>query len=121
MTTLCYCDGGCSGNGTADARVYGSYKIGSEPIKRIQFDAHTNNEGEYHTLISLLTALRDSGVKDALIRCDSQLVVQQVGGRWRVKEPRLRGLCDMAQNFMRETGAALEWARRDEVEAVLGH
>lgn len=123
MTTLCYCDGGCSGNGTQDAHVYGSYAIGAMPVQRIRHiaDAHTNNEGEYLTLIATLEAIKAHGIKDALIRCDSALVVNQVVGTWKVKEPRLMPLRDQAKRLIAETGAAMEWVRRDAIEAVLGH
>lgn len=123
MTTLCYCDGGCLGNGTQNATVYGSYKIGAMQVQRITHgeQAHTNNEGEYLTLIATLEAIKAHGIKDALIRCDSVLVVNQVVGHWKVKEPRLMPLRDRARELIAETGAAMEWVRRDEIEAVLGH
>ena len=29
---ICYADGGCYGNGTEQAKMYGSYQIGGDPI-----------------------------------------------------------------------------------------
>ena len=122
MATICYCDGGAHGNGTESARVYGSYKIGDAPIRTTEFlSAYTNNEGEYFALIAMLTALRESNIRDALILCDSALVINQVGKKWRVNEERLRRLCETAQGLLGETGAVLEWTRRDEIKNVLGH
>ena len=54
----------------------------------------TNNEAEYRAIIQALKILKrgdwvasgDNTVKDVLCRLDSQLVVEQVNGRWKVKK-----------------------------------
>jgi ribonuclease HI len=63
----------------------------------------TNNEAEYRALIRLLEvvgqnpALRESGAKTLRVHCDSKLIVMQVIGEWKIKEPRLRELYDQVQ------------------------
>ncbi len=53
---------------------------------------HTNNEAEYLALIAALQHLREMRVKAADFRLDSELVVKQLLGQYRVKEPRLQTL-----------------------------
>lgn len=53
---------------------------------------HTNNEAEYLALIAALQYLKDAGVSSADFRLDSELVVRQLNGKYKVKEPRLQSL-----------------------------
>ena len=49
----------------------------------------TVNEAEYHGLLTGLKAAVDLGIKDIRVRGDSNLIVSQVKGDWKVKEPKL--------------------------------
>ncbi len=53
---------------------------------------HTNNEAEYLALIAALTQLREMRARAADFRLDSELVVRQLTGKYKVKEPRLQSL-----------------------------
>jgi ribonuclease HI len=53
---------------------------------------HTNNEAEYLALIAALEYLKENRVPEVDFRLDSELVVRQLQGRYRVKEPRLQSL-----------------------------
>lgn len=53
---------------------------------------NTNNEAEYLALIAALEYLKESRVTAAEFVLDSELVVRQLQGRYRVKEPRLQSL-----------------------------
>jgi len=53
---------------------------------------HTNNEAEYMALIAALHYLKESGINSAEFRLDSELVIRQLKGEYRVKEPRLQSL-----------------------------
>lgn len=53
---------------------------------------HTNNEAEYLALIAALQYLREMRIKAADFHLDSELVVRQLTGRYKVKEPRLKAL-----------------------------
>lgn len=52
----------------------------------------TNNVAEYTAVIRGLERARDLGATDVLLRSDSQLLVNQLTGRYRVKSPHLQPL-----------------------------
>ncbi len=52
----------------------------------------TNNEAEYLALITALEYLKDVRPAEVEFRLDSELVVKQIGGQYKVKEPRLQAL-----------------------------
>ncbi len=60
----------------------------------------TNNEAEYHALIEGLKALAAWRPDRLEIYLDSQLVVEQLKGSYRVKETRLKPLHDRAKEMM---------------------
>jgi ribonuclease HI len=52
----------------------------------------TNNVAEYRAAIAALERARDLGVAEIELRMDSELVVKQIHGEYRVKQPALAGL-----------------------------
>lgn len=52
----------------------------------------TNNIAEYSALIKALETARDLGATDLLVRMDSELIVKQMQGLYKIKEPTLQGL-----------------------------
>jgi probable phosphoglycerate mutase len=56
----------------------------------------TNNVAEYSGLIAGLRAAVKEGAQSAEARLDSKLVVEQMNGRWQVKQPHLRPLVSEA-------------------------
>ena len=52
----------------------------------------TNNVAEYSGLIAGLIAASDVGAVEVDVRMDSKLVVEQMAGRWKIKNPGLRPL-----------------------------
>jgi len=52
----------------------------------------TNNEAEYRALLAGLEAALQAGVTDLVVRLDSELLVCQATGRYRVKAPSLQPL-----------------------------
>lgn len=50
----------------------------------------TNNEAEYEALLAGLSAARDYGFDEIVIRGDSELIVKQVRGEWDTDAPDLR-------------------------------
>jgi ribonuclease HI len=54
----------------------------------------TNNVAEYRALIAGLEAAREYEARSVAVRGDSMLVLKQVEGAWRVKQPHLRPLLD---------------------------
>ncbi len=52
----------------------------------------TNNEAEYRALLAGLQAALEAGVTRLLVRLDSELLVNQMNGSYRVKAPGLKPL-----------------------------
>jgi ribonuclease HI len=126
-------DGGSRGN---PGYGYGGYQIvrardGKTRTRRLEFPGRlTNNEAEYLTLIEALQELADGIRKNGgdprdcsvEVRGDSQLVIRQVEGRWKVHEPHLVPLHDRARELLNQFGqTCLTWQRRDKSVAILGH
>jgi probable phosphoglycerate mutase len=59
----------------------------------------TNNVAEYYALISALDYAQDQGIERLLVRSDSELLVRQMQGRYRVKSPDLRPLYEHARKL----------------------
>ena len=64
----------------------------------------TNNVAEYTGLIAGLRAAVKEGAQSAEARLDSKLVVEQMSGRWQVKQPHLRPLVSEAAELSRQLG-----------------
>ncbi len=60
----------------------------------------TNNVAEYRALIAGLEAARAFPARRLRIRGDSMLVIKQVLGEWRVKQPHLRPLLEDARRLL---------------------
>jgi ribonuclease HI len=56
----------------------------------------TNNVAEYRALIHGAERARELGVTEVDVRGDSSLVVNQVNGAWKIKQPHLRPLREEA-------------------------
>ena len=52
----------------------------------------TNNEAEYLALILALEKAASLGAAEVTVKCDSQLMVKQVQGEWKVKHPNMKPL-----------------------------
>ena len=60
----------------------------------------TSNEAEYHALLLGLHAARRRGASEVTVRADSQLLVRQLNGAYRVKSPRLTPLFQAARKTL---------------------
>src|SRR6266436_9971385 len=65
---------------------------------------HTNNVAEYYALIAALDYATANGIKRLRVQSDSQLIVNQMKGLYKVKHPDLRPLHERAKKM----AAALE-------------
>jgi broad specificity phosphatase PhoE/ribonuclease HI len=74
----------------------------------------TNNVAEYSGLIAGLRAAADLGATHVDVRMDSKLVVEQMSGRWQIKNPGLRPLAAEAAKLVRrfET-VTFDWIPRE--------
>ena len=61
----------------------------------------TNNVAEWHALLSGLAKARELGVQELAVRMDSELVVRQVTGVYRVKHADLVPLAARAKSLLR--------------------
>jgi len=126
-------DGGSQGN---PGRGYGSYAItrvadGRQRLERLELgDHYTNNEAEYDTLIAALRDLigrieagrRDPSEFSLEVRGDSTLVIRQLQGVWKVKEPRMQErVARCLPLLQRFRSVELKQQPREESVRVLGH
>ncbi len=74
----------------------------------------TNNVAEYSGLVAGLRAAADLAPgADVEVRMDSKLVVEQMTGRWQIKDPNLRSLARSAQDEARRLGrVSYTWVPR---------
>ncbi|OGD67146.1 hypothetical protein A2442_01985 [Candidatus Campbellbacteria bacterium RIFOXYC2_FULL_35_25] len=93
---IIYTDGGSRNNpGIAGAGVFISDEKGNELKKAKKFlGIQTNNWAEYEALIIGLEKAKgllgsEIGNTEVEVRMDSQLIVRQINGEYRVKEPSL--------------------------------
>jgi ribonuclease HI len=74
----------------------------------------TNNVAEYNGLLAALQWAIDHGEHDVQIRSDSELLVKQMRGEYKVKHPGLQSLVARARLLMMELGSVtLEHVRRE--------
>jgi probable phosphoglycerate mutase len=62
----------------------------------------TNNVAEYRALITALEEALKLGAKRVLVRGDSELIIKQITGIYKVKHPDMRVLHDKAKTLMRK-------------------
>lgn len=97
-----YTDGGARGNpGPAGIGVV-IFDSTQKELKRISrhIGSTTNNQAEYKALIAGLEQALESGGEEALCHLDSELVVRQMQGKYKVRE---EGLKDLAAQALRLT------------------
>ncbi len=62
----------------------------------------TNNEAEYTALILGLATAKAEGIKSLECSLDSELIVKQLNGVYRVKSPKLKGLYEKVKNLEKD-------------------
>ncbi len=114
---LIYIDGGSRGNPgpAACAAVLKSADDGQTVLDQGKFLGHaTNNVAEYEGLLLGLELARQLKAADIEIRSDSELLVKQMLGVYRVKNPALRDLFDQAQDAIAPfAGVEIRHIRRE--------
>ena len=74
----------------------------------------TNNVAEYTAAIRGLERARELGATHVLLRSDSRLLIEQLAGRWKVKNPTLQRLHQEARSLVKELGQVrFEHVRRE--------
>jgi ribonuclease HI len=92
-----YCDGGARGNPGPAAIGAVLIDPSTRPPTRLatvseRIGTTKNNVAEYRACIAGLEAARAFPSRAIRLRADSMLVVEQLKGRWKVKQPHLRPL-----------------------------
>jgi ribonuclease HI len=105
LEILIYCDGGARGNPGPAAIGAVVYDATATPPHRLatvsaRIGVTTNNVAEYRALIAGLEAAAPFHARRVCIRADSKLVVEQLRGAWRVRQPHLRPLHDEARRLL---------------------
>jgi ribonuclease HI len=73
----------------------------SAPMKNSKYLGEaTNNEAEYQALILGLQSALSHGVKEIRVHMDSELLVRQINGLYRVKNPRLAVFFHQVQELL---------------------
>ncbi len=109
MKLSIYIDGGARGNpGPAAAGVVILDQDSDEPIHEggYYIGSTTNNVAEYQGLLTALQIAVDLGAQAVRIHSDSQLMVRQILGQYRVKSPALAPLYQQAKALL---GRVPQW------------
>jgi probable phosphoglycerate mutase len=73
----------------------------------------TNNVAEYRGVIAGLRAAAELGAAEVEVRLDSKLVVEQLSGRWKIRQAHLRPLAAEATELLgRFRRTSLSWVPR---------
>ena len=91
---------GNPGSGGAGAVIYDDQGRVAAEISQPLGPMVTNNEAEYQALLLGLDRLRGLGIGKVRIRLDSELVVRQIKGEYKVKNPRLAVLFRQALDLL---------------------
>lgn len=116
MQATLHSDGGARGNpGPAGVGYVIVFEDGREIAEGDYVGETTNNQAEYRALLAGMVRAKQEGVTDLTCRLDSELVVRQLDGEYRVKDADLKPLHEevkkIASGFFR---VAFEHVPREE-------
>lgn len=97
-------DGGARGNPGPSAAAAVFYDLDGNIVVELSeyLGTATNNVAEYKALILGLQEAVTCGVIDLEIRMDSELIIKQMRGEYKVKEPTLQALHAKANGLVRD-------------------
>lgn len=124
---IVYCDGASRGNpGPAAFGVAAFHKGRETPLSAFRAGAddtlfklsqkignRTNNEAEYYGIIGALEKCAELGLTHVLLHSDSELVIRQLRGEYKVKNANLRPLFDQAYALAQRVKPVLVHVRRE--------
>jgi ribonuclease HI len=102
---LIFCDGGARGNPGPAAIGAVVFDPTTSPPTRLatvseRIGVATNNVAEYRAVIAGLEAARACEPRVVRLRADSMLVIRQLEGAWKVKQPHLKPLYQRARALL---------------------
>ena len=94
MKLIVYTDGGSRGNpGPSGCGVFITDAHGTPLERRHKFIGHaTNNIAEYTAAMLGIKRAIELKAKEIELRADSQLLIEQLSGRYKIKNPELKKL-----------------------------
>ncbi len=101
MKLTAYCDGASRGNPGPSAHGYVLFS-GEEIVEKHgeTIGQGTNNEAEYRGLIEGLNAATKKGASEVEVRSDSELLVKQLNGQYKVMAANLHTLFQKAKKLL---------------------
>jgi formyltetrahydrofolate-dependent phosphoribosylglycinamide formyltransferase len=101
---IAYIDGGSRGNpGPAAAGFTLADSAGTQLVgKGFFLGRATNNIAEYTSFLKALEAAKQAGAEQLTVFSDSELLVRQINGRYKVKSEQIRPLFQKAVNLLDE-------------------
>ncbi len=102
-----YTDGGARGNpgpSGAGAVIFGEQSEVLGEVSEYLGDHQTNNYAEYEAIVLVLRKCVELGLEGSEIevRADSKLAVEQLSGRWKVKDASIREQFNKVKVVMKE-------------------
>ncbi len=98
---MIFSDGGARGNPGPAASAFIAFSETNDLIakKARYLGSSTNNQAEYHALITALEFAAKANYEEVLCHLDSELVVKQLRGEYSVKDPKLKQLWQRVQDL----------------------
>lgn len=112
---ILYTDGACKGNPGPSAAGFVLYNVKKDILSEgsIFLGTMTNNQAEYNALILGLERALEMGIKDLSIRMDSELIVMQLNGAYKIKNEGLLPLyLEVRRKFTLFTSIKIEHIER---------
>jgi ribonuclease HI len=115
-TAVIHIDGASRGNPGEAAYAIVINAPGRPPVEEFgTLGKETNNVAEYTALIKALEKAKSLGLSRLRINSDSELLVKQVNGEYRVKNDDLKWLSEEAKGLMRQfQSVAVHHVRREQ-------
>lgn len=113
---IAYIDGGARGNPGPAGYGVRIENADAELLAELHggLGVATNNVAEYNGLLAALRWAVEHGERDVLVRADSELLVKQMRGEYKVKHPGLQPLYLQARLLVIELGSVrFEHVRRE--------
>ncbi|MFO0852343.1 MAG: ribonuclease HI family protein [Gemmataceae bacterium] len=122
-TATVHIDGAARGNPGPAAFAYVLQRPGEPVVEHAEtMGTATNNVAEYTALVSALERAAELGVKELAVFSDSELLVKQMNGEYRVKHPDLQALhreaSDLRKRFARVTLAHVRRAQNADADRL---
>lgn len=117
LTLLIYTDGASRGNPGIAAAAFILVKDGKKIFEQCKYlGKQTNNQAEYQAIILALTKALEFSEKDLILYSDSELVIKQLNGDYRVRQPHLKLLKRKIMNLKEEfTSVTFSHISRDNI------